>query len=166
MFGVHRCAVAGETDATVERQRSASGFISKKRLNICNRQPPGVRLHAVSAVRKRQWQTGFGPKTRRSAGVNEMGAYKHFDPWSFAVIGITLTLFLFALVTKGFTHDLLLEAGVFLVSVKLILLGYKLSASNESILQSLEEIHSLLEAQRPSLLAPSGSIRYDSFPKQ
>jgi hypothetical protein len=100
----------------------------------------------------------FKPKARRSAGVKEMGAHKHFDLWSFAVIGSTLTLFLFALVTKGFTHDLLLEAGVFLVSVKLILLGYKLSTSNESILQSLEEIHSLLEAQRPSLL---GAERID-----
>jgi hypothetical protein len=100
----------------------------------------------------------FGPKARRSAGVKAMGAYKHFDPWSFAVIGITLTLFLFALVSKGFTHDLLLEAGVFLVSVKLILLGYKLSASNESILQNLEDIHSLLKAA--AVVAP-GAERID-----
>ncbi len=38
---------------------------------------------------------------------------EHFDLGSIAVILITLILFIVALFTKGFTHDLLLEAGVF-----------------------------------------------------
>jgi hypothetical protein len=36
---------------------------------------------------------------------------------------ITLALFIAALFVKGLTHDIFLEAGVFLVSVKIILLG-------------------------------------------
>ena len=53
------------------------------------------------------------------------GASKHLDFWSRVVIVLTLLLFLWALFLKGFTHELLLEAGVFMVSVKLILLSYR-----------------------------------------
>jgi hypothetical protein len=74
-----------------------------------------------------------------------MNARNHFDPWSLLVILFTLALFLIALFAKGITHDLLLEAGVFLVSVKLILMGYKNSASNDSIQQKLDEIRSALQ---------------------
>jgi hypothetical protein len=52
-------------------------------------------------------------------------ASKLLDFGSQVVIVLTLVLFLVALVLKGFTHELLLEAGVFLVSVKLILLSCK-----------------------------------------
>ena len=48
-----------------------------------------------------------------------------FDPGSLVVIAITLVLFAWALFEKGLTHDLLLEAGVFMVSVKLIIMSYK-----------------------------------------
>ncbi len=56
-------------------------------------------------------------------------ASKHLDFWSVVVIVLTLLLFLWALFLKGFTHELLLEAAVFLVSVKLILLSYRNSIS-------------------------------------
>ncbi len=72
---------------------------------------------------------------------------RHTDPWSAVVIAITLILFLIALFAKGFTHDLLLEAGVFLVSVKLILMGYKISATAEHNDQHLREIENLLRAR-------------------
>ena len=49
---------------------------------------------------------------------------KHFDTGSLIVITVTLILFVLALFAKGFTHDLLLEAAVFLVSVKLIMMAY------------------------------------------
>jgi hypothetical protein len=55
-------------------------------------------------------------------------------------MGLTLALFIAALFAKGFTHDLLLEAGVFLVSVKLILMAYKNSVSNRRIMTLLQEI--------------------------
>ena len=69
-----------------------------------------------------------------------MNIAKHFDAGSLLVMAITLVLFLTALFTTGFTHDLLLEAGVFLVSVKLILMAHKNSVSNRSIQQKLDEI--------------------------
>ena len=69
---------------------------------------------------------------------------KHFDIGSLLVIVITFVLFTIALFFTGFTHDLLLEAGVFLVSLKLIIMAYKSSVSSLRIYQELEEIKSLL----------------------
>jgi hypothetical protein len=37
---------------------------------------------------------------------------KHFDLGSLIIIGVTFILFVLALFTKGFTHDILLEAAV------------------------------------------------------
>jgi hypothetical protein len=79
-----------------------------------------------------------------------MSTRNHFDPWSLVVIILTLVLFLIALFAKGLTHDLFLEAGVFLVSVKLILLGYKNNASNGSIQQKLDEIYSAMQNLGPT----------------
>ena len=67
---------------------------------------------------------------------------KHFDVGSILVIFVTLVLFLTALFVKGVTHDLLLEAGVFLVSVKLILAAYKNSVVTEELRSKMEAIHS------------------------
>jgi hypothetical protein len=69
----------------------------------------------------------------------------HFDTGSLLTIFITLVLFVVALFTKGFTHDLLLEAGVFLVSIKLILMAYKNSVVSLKILADLEQIKSRLD---------------------
>jgi len=69
----------------------------------------------------------------------------HSDPWSAVVIGLTLLLFVVSVFVKGFTHDLLLEAGVFLVSVKLILMAQKNSVSAKVTSQRLERIAALLE---------------------
>src|SRR5262249_43185981 len=41
------------------------------------------------------------------------------------IVVITFVLFTVAVFVKGFTHELLLEVAVFLVSVKLILMGQK-----------------------------------------
>ena len=86
-----------------------------------------------------------------------MSKGKHSDAWSLLVIAITLVLFLTALFTKGFTHDLLLEAGVFLVSVKLILMGCRSSVSSHFIQQKLDEIHSAL--QQPGRSAPDRALQ-------
>ena len=59
-------------------------------------------------------------------------------------MGLTLVLFIAALFAKGFTHDLVLEAGVFLVSVKLVLMAYKNSVSNQRILALLQEIRDFI----------------------
>lgn len=73
---------------------------------------------------------------------------KHFDIGSIIVITVTFALFAMALFFTGFTHDLLLEAGVFLVSVKLILMGYKTSVASKDIHRELEEIKALLKNTR------------------
>lgn len=69
---------------------------------------------------------------------------KHFDFWSIMVITLTLVLFVLALLIKGFTHDLLLEAGVFLVSVKLILMSHKNSMLAIRTEKRLDQIYELL----------------------
>lgn len=72
-----------------------------------------------------------------------MGAY--FDVGALIVIIVTFVLFLVALFTKGFTHDFLLEAGVFLVSVKLIMMSYQNSLYIESLAKELKAIKEQLE---------------------
>jgi hypothetical protein len=73
-----------------------------------------------------------------------MPKYKVLDSGTLTVIIVTFVLFALSLFTKGLTHDLLLEAGVFLVSVKLILLAYKSNVMKESIDNKLDKIHAAI----------------------
>jgi hypothetical protein len=68
----------------------------------------------------------------------------YLDLGSRLIIAITFILFIAALFTTGFTHDLLLEAGVLLVSIKLIIMSYKNSMSNKELLKNLDEIKEML----------------------
>ncbi len=70
---------------------------------------------------------------------------KHFDVGSIVVIVVTFVLFVMALFFTGFTHDLLLEAGVFLVSVKLIMMAYRASVTSKDIHRELEEIKNIMK---------------------
>ena len=70
---------------------------------------------------------------------------EHLDFGSLIVIITTCVLFILALFTKGFTHDLLLEAGVFLVSVKLIMMAYYNRAYIKGLDNELKEIKGLLK---------------------
>jgi c-di-AMP phosphodiesterase-like protein len=70
---------------------------------------------------------------------------KHFDTGSLIVIIITFILFTIALFTKGFTHDLLLEIAVFLVSVKIIMMSYQNSVYTKSLQEELKDIKGLLK---------------------
>ena len=72
----------------------------------------------------------------------------YFDTTSIVVILITLALFITALFYKGFTHDLLLEAGVFLVSVKLILMAYRNSVFINDLKKELKEIKELIKHEK------------------
>lgn len=72
---------------------------------------------------------------------------EHFDLGSLVVIGITFVLFVAALFAKGLSHDLLLEAGVFLVSVKLIMMAYRNSVATKTVIQDLQEIKKTLEKE-------------------
>jgi hypothetical protein len=77
--------------------------------------------------------------------MNETRNY--FDAGSLLIIVITLVLFIIALFHKGFTQELLLEAGVFLVSVKLIIMSYKNSISSEKLHEELAEIRELIKSK-------------------
>ena len=73
---------------------------------------------------------------------------EHFDIGSSIVIAITFILFVWALFVKGFSHDLLLEAGVFLVSLKLILMAYRNSVTTQNLLNELQDIKHTLEQRK------------------
>ena len=69
---------------------------------------------------------------------------KHLDTGSLSVILVTFILFTIAIFTKGMTHDILLEAGVMLISVKLIMMAYKTAAFYEHIIGELKNINDSL----------------------
>jgi len=79
---------------------------------------------------------------------------KYFDPWSIAIIALTLVLFVVALFVKGVQHDLLLETGVFLVSVKLILMSYKSTVLGRDVVHRLDQINDLLRVMQGSPQLP------------
>ena len=70
---------------------------------------------------------------------------KYFDIGTISVIIVTGLLFIVALFVKGFTHGLLLEAGVLMVSIKLIMMAYRNSLNNEELKKELHEIKTLLK---------------------
>ncbi len=70
---------------------------------------------------------------------------KHFDLGSILIIIITFVLFVLASIFTGLTHDILLEAGVFLVSAKLIIMAYKASKNFIKIELELQEIKALIK---------------------
>ena len=72
----------------------------------------------------------------------------YFDPLSLAVIVLTMVLFVIALFVNGFTHDLLQECGVFLVSVKLIMMSHKNGISARHAEEQLASIQNLLQTSR------------------
>ena len=72
---------------------------------------------------------------------------KYFDFASLFVMALTLLLFILAIFLKGLTHDLLLEAGVLLVSIKLIIMSYKNGKAEENMAKELREIKELLSAK-------------------
>ncbi len=67
------------------------------------------------------------------------------DRGSLIIALITLGLFLAALFTKGLTHNLFLEAGVFLVSVKIIVIAYKNSVAIGHLGEKLDRILAEIE---------------------
>lgn len=86
-----------------------------------------------------------------------LNLWKTLGLGSLAVITITLILFLTALFTKGFTHDLLLEAAVFLVSVKLIILTYRIGQGVESMEKKLDLVLSGEEHLEQAVAALRGA---------
>jgi hypothetical protein len=81
---------------------------------------------------------------------------RHIDTASYVVVGITLVLFIVAAIEKGLTRELLLEAGVFLVSVKLILLSARSNLAAEQMMERLDAIQSAVERLAAPGAAPGG----------
>jgi len=77
-------------------------------------------------------------KKRGEPIIDRIG--KYLGPGTVLVLAVTLALFVAALFTKGFTHDLLLEVAVFLVSLKLIIMTYRNSKGVEAIQAKLDTI--------------------------
>ena len=73
-----------------------------------------------------------------------MPSSKPIDLASLATVVITLVLFGTAVFVHGLTQHLLLEAGVFLVSVKLILMSYKNGQAAAKLLERLDRIENIL----------------------
>ncbi|MFZ0200224.1 MAG: hypothetical protein WB523_14670 [Candidatus Sulfotelmatobacter sp.] len=67
------------------------------------------------------------------------------DRATIVVIVLTIGLFAAAMALKGFTHDLLLEGAVFLVSAKLVLMARKNAETESRLERQLMEIKRLLE---------------------
>lgn len=72
---------------------------------------------------------------------------KYLSTADIVVIAITFILFAAALFAKGFTNALLLEAGVLLVSVKIIMMNFKCSQTNKQILEKLQELDEDIKTQ-------------------
>ena len=72
---------------------------------------------------------------------------KHIDLNSLIIIIITFLLFFIALFVKGFTHDILLEAGVLVVSIKLIMMAYQHRVYIDELKGDLQEIKGLITQQ-------------------
>lgn len=69
---------------------------------------------------------------------------KNLSSFDLVIILITAVLFVVALFVKGLTKELLLEAGILLVSIKLIMMNYKTSMANKRMQKDLDEIKALL----------------------
>lgn len=77
-----------------------------------------------------------------------MRIFEHFSPATLVVIVTTFILFAVALFVTGFTHDLLIESGVFLVSVKLIMMTYRNSIETRKLEKKLDEIYRAVQRLR------------------
>ena len=74
-----------------------------------------------------------------------MARRKLLDIGSWITIAVTLVLFAVALLVEGVPHDLLVEAGVFLVSAKLVIMSYKNAMASDELKMELQRLREALE---------------------
>ena len=70
---------------------------------------------------------------------------ERLDMGSMAIIFITFTLFVVSLFQKGLTHEILVDTGIFLVSVKLIVMSFRNNLYMKDLNQQLEDIKKLIK---------------------
>lgn len=73
-----------------------------------------------------------------------MTEWRRMDAGSAATLVVTLVLFVAALFSKGITHDLFLEGGVLLVSLKVVMAIQRIREGDEKIERRLDRIETLL----------------------
>ena len=69
---------------------------------------------------------------------------KYMDRGSFVVAVITLVLFIAALFAQGISHDIFLETGVFLVSVKIIIMAYRNGVDVDQLDKKIDAVLAIL----------------------
>jgi len=74
---------------------------------------------------------------------------QYFSPGSLVVMAVTFVLFTAALTVRGLTHDLLLEAAVFLVSIKLMLMTYRNTRAAHALDAKLDRIYEAVTRDDP-----------------
>ncbi len=79
---------------------------------------------------------------------------EHLDRASGIVIGLTFVLFAGSLLLKGLTHDIFLEGGVLLVSVKLILTTRRMDAHMTSLNDRIGPLLANLDPPTAARAAP------------
>ena len=70
---------------------------------------------------------------------------ERLDMGSMVIIFITFTLFVVSLFQKGLSHEILLDTGIFLVSVKLIIMSFRNNLYIKDLNRQLEEIKRLIK---------------------
>ncbi len=65
---------------------------------------------------------------------------KYLDIASTLTLMVTVILFMIAAFETGLTHDLLLEAGVFLVSAKLVIASYQQKITADAMSVKLDRL--------------------------
>jgi len=70
---------------------------------------------------------------------------ENIDLFTFLVASITLVLFVVALFTKELLHDIIIEAAIFLISMKLILSMYKQSVISKRLEKRIMDIDSKID---------------------
>ena len=73
---------------------------------------------------------------------------KLLDVGSWLTIATTFILFAIALLVKGVPHDLMLEAGVFLVSVKLVIMSYKNAMASDDLKGEMQRLRQAFEDRK------------------
>ena len=70
---------------------------------------------------------------------------ERLDLGTAVVITITFVFFVVSLFVKGFSHDILLDVAIFLVSVKLMLMSSRNNLHIKELNQRLDEIKKLIK---------------------
>ncbi len=83
---------------------------------------------------------------------------RYLDAASATVIMATLVLFVVALFLKGVSQAVLVEAGVFLVSAKLIIMSHRLGAAEERLNEKVDALQASVERLAEVVAARRGTV--------